>query len=620
MTRFELLVDEEHLGKGEASMMIGPLSVIGDLTLTSHRIHFEPNRLNKLVGVKPLTLTISSIKAVSIVGIDQVITIQSTEKKLKFMGKWAKAVHDRLQGRLHGIEDLDQTFDGFALDERYILQASLDYSASSVVMVGGDLTVTARHVRFTPSALEQLMWRDLKIELAIEAIEDLELTGPRRLTFRVGEDSHRFAGVAATRAYAAIWAAQQHIASELPNRDFVFEIAVASFQRGVLAHPGILVQTRDGLTFFVGGSLDTLVGVPPISHYLWADIRQLDLSQAGKLGIDSRSHRVVFSIPNLANLEFAYLRGFSRIEGRNGRVLGLSDDPVLRREDQEDAANIVDELSATWGARLPTLTGQTLALWGPALRVSHKVGCRRGHIAVFDEYVLWIPAGGTVLGVNPLVLPIAKLQRVGIGDKTGPDLRLHLGGNELRLLPATEQRFTQPFWQLVGDRAAEITVNQADSQEAPSQSPDVWNRRITYRVGLPVRHHIPLELRLIAGEESTVTPGRLTNLSLGGIGFASAITLQVGTTVLVSMPQGESRNTNFSARVIYSRRVGRRKLIFSGLEFTTLSSFEHDELRRLWTACQRIEVQIQRGMDERDILPLAKILNENPVNQGDPDG
>jgi c-di-GMP-binding flagellar brake protein YcgR len=179
-------------------------------------------------------------------------------------------------------------------------------------------------------------------------------------------------------------------------------------------------------------------------------------------------------------------------------------------------------------------------------------------------------------------------------------------------MPPKERRFTEPFWQLVGDRAAEITVNQRDGQDAPSQSPDVWNRRNTYRVGLPVRHHIPLELRLIGSEKSSVLPGRLTNLALGGIGFASAATLQVGSTVLISMPQGESRNTNFRADVIYSRQVGRRKLIFSGLEFTAMNPIEQDELRRLWTACQRIEVQIQRGMDERDIDPLSTILAEGP--------
>lgn len=619
MISIELLADEEHLGKGEASMMIGPLSVTGEITLTSKRIHFEPNRLNKLVGVKPLTLETRSIKQLSIVGIDRVITVVANEKTFKFMGKWAKTVHDRLQGQLHGIEDHNQTLDGFALDERYILQTTLDYSATTVVMVGGDVTVTARHVRFTPGVLEKLMWRDLRIEVDIEQIEDLELTSPRRMQFRIGEDKYPFAGAAAARTYAAIWAARQHIVSGLPNREFVFEVTAASIQRGVLSHPGILVQTRTELTFFLGGALDALVGIPAVSHYRWADMGQIDLSQPGKLGVETSSQRVVFLIPNLGDLETAYLRGFCRLNTEDRNVLGLNDTPFLQDQDREEAAAITEQLGLTWGDRLPKLAGQTLALWGPALRVSRKVGCRRGHIGVFDEYVLWIPEGGTALGVNPLVLPIAHLQRVEFGDNSGSDLRLHLGGNELRLLPATEQRFTQPFWQMVGDRAAEISVLQQDGKEAPNQSPDVWNRRTTYRVGLPLRHHIPLELRLMGTDERPVLLGRLTNLSLGGIGFASATTLQTGTTVLVSMPQGESRNTSFRANVIYSCQVGRRKLIFSGLEFASMGPADRDELRRLWTACQRIEVQTQRGMDDRDVDPLVETPNEDHADPREDD-
>lgn len=616
MAGIEITTEEELLGKGECSMMIGPLSVIGELTLTSQRVHFEPNRLNKLVGIKPLTLRTGDIDKVEVVGIDRVITIATGDKTTKFMGKWAKAVHDRLQGQLSGTVDHRDTLDGFALDERYIVQATLDYSATAVVMVGGDVTVTTRHLRFTPSTLEKLMWRNLRVEVAIEAVEDLKLTGPRRLQFRVGEDIHRFAGAAATRVYAAIWAAQEQVASERPSRDFVFEVAGASMQRGVLTHPGLLIQTYTGLTFLLGGSLDALVGIPAISNYLWADLSHMELMPGGKIMLARGAEQVSFAIANLPDYETGFLRGYSQVEGPAAQVLGLSEDPIVREEDREAAAEIAAQLVATWGARLPDLSNQTLALWGPGLRVSRKVGCRRGNVGVFDEYVLWIPEGGIATGLNPIVLPIAQLQRIALQDKSVPDLRLRVGGGELHLMPPTQQRFTEPFWDLVGDRAAEITLRQRDAREAPSQSPDVWNRRNTYRVGLPVRHHVPLEIRIVGTEEATPLSGRMTNLSLGGIGFASATSLPVGTDLLVSMPQGESRNTSFLATVIYSRQVGRRKLILSGLEFAQMSPLQQDELRRLWTACQRIEVQIERGMDERDIESLVEsVADESPVEE-----
>jgi len=617
MAGIEITAEEELLGKGECSMMIGPLSVIGELTLTSHRVHFEPNRLNKLVGIKPITLKIDDVDKVEVVGIDRVINIATGDKTTKFMGKWAKTVHDRLQGQLSGTVDRRQTLDGFALDERYIVQTTLDYSATAVVMVGGDVTVTAHHLRFTPSSLEKLMWRNLLVEVEIEAVEDLQLTGPRRLQFRVGEDTHRFAGASATRVYAAIGAAQEQLESGRPRRDFVFEVAAASMQRGVLTHPGLLVQTRKGLTFLLGGSLDALVGIPSISHYLWDEVSHIGLMPGGKIMLASGTEQVVFTITNLPDYETGFLRGYSQVEGASAQVLGLNDDPILREEDRVTASEITAEFVATWGARLPDLSNQTLALWGPALRVSRKVGCRRGHVAVFDEYILWLPEGGTATGLNPIVLPIAQLRRIELQDKSVPDLRLRAGVGELHVMPPTQQRFTEPFWELVGERASEITLRQRDAREAPSESPDVWNRRNTYRVGLPVRHHVPLEMRIIGTGEAKLLTGRMTNLSLGGIGFAAASALKVGTDILVTMPQGESRNTNFLATVIYSRQVGRRRLIFSGLEFAQMSPLQQDELRRLWTACQRIEVQLQRGMDEKDIETLVdSVADESNIGDG----
>jgi c-di-GMP-binding flagellar brake protein YcgR len=123
----------------------------------------------------------------------------------------------------------------------------------------------------------------------------------------------------------------------------------------------------------------------------------------------------------------------------------------------------------------------------------------------------------------------------------------------------------------------------------------------------------------VGTEEAEPLTGRMTNLSLGGIGFASATALRVGASVLVTLPQGESRNTNFLATVIYSRQVGRRNLVFLGLEFTQMSPLQRDELRRLWTACQRIEVQIQRGMEEKDIESLVdSVADEGATGDTDP--
>lgn len=603
----KLQKDELLLGEGECSMMVGPLSVAGDLVLTTQRIHFNPSRLNKMVGVKPLSLKVSKMDKVEIVGIDRVVTISSGDKTTKFMGKWAKTVHDRLQALIAGTLEPSDTLDGFGVNERYLVQTGIDYSATSVLMVGGEITVTGRSLRFTPSTLERLMWRKLKIETAIEGIEELTLESNRRVSFRLGKDTHRFAGGPARKIYSAILAAKAHRASGRSEEQFIYDVANASIHRGVLSHPGLLVETWDGLTFLVGGALDKLVGVAPVSVLPWKEVERIDLNDDSRLAVSTAKSSVVFSTSDLEGRFEHLLRAFGRVEGEAARVLGLATDPQLKDADEDEADRIAGELVDTWGGRLPNLSGQVLALWGPALRVSRRVGCRRGHLGVFEEYVIWIPEGGITTGVNPIVLPIGQLQRLDNHDKPRPELRLRLGGGELHLLPPSRERFTKHFWEIVGERAAVITLREQSTskkKKASDEGADVWNRRATYRVALPVRHQLPVQLRPVGTEEERTIAARLTNLSLGGAGIATAESLTVGDTLLLSLGLGGNKTLTLKTTVIHSRQVGRRKLVRAGLAMATLSVLEEEELRKLWTGCQRIEVQIRRGMDEADILPL----------------
>ena len=625
MRGIELRAGEEFLGKGACSMMVGPLSVVGELTLTSERLHFEPNRLNRLAGLKPLTMKTAAITKLEVLGIDRVVTITDDQRTAKFIGKWPKTVLKQLQSIREGSSAETDSLDGFKVDERFLLQTHIDYSTSPIVMVGGDLTVTTRGIRFVPTGLERMMWRKLKVDVLLENIEDLELTGPRRMQFRVGDEVHRFAGAVATRAYAAIWATQEHSRLGLPSRELVFELRTASIERGVLTHPGVLVQTRDGLSFLVGGSLDTLLGIPRVNQFKWREIRRLDLGDTGKMVVTTEAGKTTLVIPRLAEMEQDFLLNFARSRAGSSKTIGLSDSPTEGSAELHDGAELVRELTEHWGQRIPDLSDQIPGVWGPAVRVSSRVGCLRGHVGVFKEHVLWVPEEGSASGLNPLVLSITQLRRVGVDIRATPDLRLRVGDSQLHLVPAAEDAFTVRFWEEVGERAAEITLNQREEESSPVESADVWDRRSTYRVGLPLKHHLPVQLRFLGTDRDKLVAARMMNLSLGGAGLASADLLPIGEKALLSFVFEEQPSLTFPATVIHSRRVGRRNLIFSGVEFGELNAVEVEQLRQLWTGCQRVEVQLGRGMSEKDIPPInvgsvpaqANALNEQTKAEQD---
>jgi hypothetical protein len=604
MADIQIRKEEELLGRGECSMMLGPLSVIGDLTLTSQRLHFEPNRLNRMMGLKSVTIETAKIKKIDIVGIDRVVTILDNKRTTKFMGKWAKTVSERLTALRDQAAQATES-SGFDAGERYLLQTSIDYATSPVVMAGGDITVTTRTVHFEPSGLEKMMWRKLKVQASVADISDLILSGPRRVEFRVGEESHRFSGSAAPRIYAALDAAKSHALTGLPSRDLVFQIMSAAVERGVLSHPGILVQLRDGLRFFVGGSLDTLVGIAAITDYKWSDLERLDFGGDGKLTLTKNGTKHVLAIPGLKDHERSFLLAFGRASKMQQPTLGVAPDSASSDEEKEQAQSVSRTLRDLWGERLPDLRDQTLSLWAASVRTSRRVGCRRGHIGVFDEYVIWVPEGDRSSGLNPIVVPIIQLERIGLEQEAGVELSLRMDSSDLHLLATDGAEVTQSFWEQVGDRAAELSVRQADRDTSSLRSaPDVWNRRGTYRVGLPVKLHVPAELRVLKENQSSATSARVMNLSLGGAGLASAEAFPIGADVLLSVCPDEERDITFRGRVIHSRRVGRRNLIFSGLEFADLSALEDERLRKLWTSCQRIEVQLSRGISEATISPI----------------
>ncbi len=301
----DLRDDERLLGHGECSRLVGPLSVPGELYLTTARLYFEPDRLNKLVGIKALVINLSDITDAEVSGIDRVMTVTTGAKRARFMGKWARTVYERPESLVSEESGEDRQcwrHRGAALasHESLLVQSTLDYSATSVVMVPGELVVTPRTVSYTPRRLERLVWRNLEFEAPMDQIEELVLDGPRRVSFKVGDKEHRFNGVGSLEVYAAIWAAQDHPGGDVvyvrgqpatglstgPGH-LVFKFGPVQVHRGVLAHPGLLIQTWRGLAFLLGGSLDKFIGLPQITRFDWPDVVRLDLSSDTRLVIST---------------------------------------------------------------------------------------------------------------------------------------------------------------------------------------------------------------------------------------------------------------------------------------------------------------------------------------------
>ena len=87
---------------------------------------------------------------------------------------------------------------------------------------------------------------------------------------------------------------------------------------------------------------------------------------------------------------------------------------------------------------------------------------------------------------------------------------------------------------------------------------------------------------------------------------------------MVSIQLGSARVLTVPGQVIYARQIGKRNLNFGGIEFLDMSVVEAESLREIWTLCQRIEAQLERGVSEKDIPDIQEMLaRANPSTSDD---
>ena len=161
--------------------MRGPLSVPGRLRLTDKRLHFQPDRFNRLFGLKPISIPIDAIQEIGIKGLDRMLRVKVGSETYKFHGKWARTIHDRLARTLNAT-----TLETRALmRERILFQAGVDFYPSGFIAVVGTITVTTREVRYEPRDLERLVYRRDPFTIPVENLADVALEGHKDVIFTV---------------------------------------------------------------------------------------------------------------------------------------------------------------------------------------------------------------------------------------------------------------------------------------------------------------------------------------------------------------------------------------------------------------------------------------------------
>ena len=605
---------ESAIGEGECMQMLGPLSVPGQLRLTTDRLTFTPNRFNRIFGLKASSVEFDDIDSVELVGIDRVLQISAGNETLKFHGKWARTIHERLTLTLNA-DSLEMKA---LMNERILMQAAAEYYPSALVAVVGTVTVTTRSVRFEPRDLERLVYRSAELTIPVSDLVDVELRGPRKVALNTG-DELRFASPEAPRLYATLHALVRHVASGDNSSEFYFDVCPAQYRGIVLSRNGLLSVTNQGLQFVAKGTLGIKDGVSDIYDWLFDEVTGLRQDRSSNrllVATESQTHTLVCTELDA--------RGEAIVQKYADSDVGPLPFYVEKANiSVADGAQSAWAILNNWAYRFPDLDEQKLLMFGPATLVSPRPGTRHGWCVLFEYSFIWLPRGGPDSGINPVELDLGELLRADDEneEENEDEIRFRYRGRSVRLIASEGRLFTRPFWSVVEEQRAKILglrpgVSAADARKASSAEPD--ERRETYRTTLTHRRR---RETVIAHEDQSWT-GELTNVSLHGCCVQLSESVESGLPVVITITENDGGKAVFHGHAIHCRQSASKQFWLCGIKFDGVWE-EQNAIRSLWTRYQREEARESKFINTGEFPRLSRTDSQGisvPTPDGAPEG
>ncbi len=576
--RFAIGPDEQLLAAGACTSAVGPLTVEGQVFLTTERICFEPTGLNRLLGAPVLALPLIELQDAHFEEAHASLVIVGGGHAHRLVGAGAREVYEVLAPLLDGIPS-------DAPRERVLLFADGEIAVNDLLSAVGEVTLTTWRLRFQLRGFERRIWPVLDVNVALTEVSGFRLCGiRRRLEVQCGDRVVRFLGPVVPSLYGALRAAAELTAGAVTLHTLEHEAWPVDLHRRPLSHPGALVRTATRLTFLATGTLDALIGLEPEIEMPLSAIERIALCGTfeDRIAVTTASGAAAGAATVVVNFSVANVR--SRYDALVAWMADRATGPVwLGAEPPEADREAVAAILAPWRSSGPVTDSPRL--FCPAVRISGSSGAEPGWLSVDDALLLWVPrlceGSGAIAFRLPLRLPHLGQTYLLVA---APAHELHLqalGGARHRWRVASQPPQgaagdAPPLRGGIAPHFRRALREHLDEIDAPESAPEVVfvaapdssqsGRRKTYRVPIPAGRAADILFWTRADDVLERLDCTLADWSLGGCGVLVVERLPPGTQLHVHVHVGTEVHP-LLAEFVFDRKLKGEALWFTGLRF-----------------------------------------------------
>jgi hypothetical protein len=477
---------------------------------------------------------------------------------------------------------------------RVLLSCTAELYVNALLASRGMLTITERRLCFTPGNLELLRAKELHLDISMDDIETVRITGMRRrLAIKTSaKDTIIFGGTTVRRAFMILITLLEDLDGTLDSQDLMLPSWDAYFYQGPLASPGEISINARNFRFIPSSALDALAGTVDTMTINMADIVEARVKGllAKRLVITTPKAEHIFSMTDLVqrceDLTHQLVHAYGSAEPKptiDGRITDMS------------------WAKAQVEAWRPGESEEEILLFGAVVYVSQRQVIRRGWLCLMDSVALFLPVQKLDDGPKPLILPTIRMTRPQDIDEESGELIVKIAGTNLRFLPRGGDAFSHEFWRqwsIIPEIRARI--DEENKPPRPLTGEDDINRRESFRVR--VDHIEGFGFEAIVLPSSSSQSARRINahpldLSVGGLCFSCDERLPQNTELEVKLKM-KSQKLSCLGIVIHSEQIPAEPRWKIGVALPELLIFDETSLRSIVMKCQQIELVARQPKPE----------------------
>lgn len=549
----------------------GSLAHTGDVIVTATSLRFDPSLLDRLVGAKSWAIDLGELTQVAPTGEAMTIDLFAADVVQRLAGKAVPEVEDAIRLALTTHPSKTAEPPALADEERLVLALPARLTRGPRNERAGVVSLTTHRLHFAHSGVDKLEGGPIGLDVTLDLLRDVHLDGDRVCAALEDETL-----VLTMPDSVALFAALCDVDEARPLAEGAFRAREATLVTPAPSARGRFASTRRLLRFAPETG-------EPIEIAL-ADVSRVQLAPG-------RTDRLV-----VRQGKKVWVFGVANAEEELGEITRLLAALVLEGEPATDARGCYDDVGLdcvirTWGAQLPGLTPGRVAIGGPAVMVFPKDGVQRGALLLFDQGLLFLPAGGPTGGERRFAAKLGVVSTDPSEETRARSARLRLHGSQaLQVVPYGGAPFLDHFVPLLRRLSMEYIVEGSDRSR---------NRRNAYRA----KTVEPVEVRVSGhfdrtdtGEEvgESTVDALLIDLSAEGCQIAVDAPL-TGTCILeIESPTPEMP---LSVRADIVRTAPPSLMVPEwrcGLRFVKMSPDEARKVREVSMEVQRQERALRR--------------------------